>query len=153
MQKFPPLSAQKWCKFLCVIQKYTKFVKFAGLYFPHFTTFRDQTLQFYSFSAALSSCSDGFRSSCLDKNLAYSWNRPLLRKRRSVHSLQILRRRNVGLFSGYSVQKWGFKCWHNSFELGRSTVTSCRQILPVSRPVHDGPVPAVACHGHFHSDS
>ena len=47
MQKFAPLSAQKWCKFLCVIQKCTKFVKFAGLYIPHFTTFRDQALQFY----------------------------------------------------------------------------------------------------------
>ncbi len=47
MQKFASLSAQKWCQFLCVIQKYTKFVKFAGLSRPHFTTFRDQTLQFY----------------------------------------------------------------------------------------------------------
>ena len=28
-------------------RKYTKFVKFAELYLPHFTTFRDQTLQFY----------------------------------------------------------------------------------------------------------
>ena len=37
----------KVCKFLHIIQKYTKFAKFAGLYFPHFTTFRDQTLQFY----------------------------------------------------------------------------------------------------------
>ncbi len=37
MQKFAPLSTQKWCKFLCVIQKHTKFVKFAGLYLPHFT--------------------------------------------------------------------------------------------------------------------
>ena len=27
--------------------RYTKFVKFAGLYFSHFTTFREQTLQFY----------------------------------------------------------------------------------------------------------
>jgi hypothetical protein len=25
----------------------TKFANFAGLYFPHFTTFRGQTLQFY----------------------------------------------------------------------------------------------------------
>ena len=32
---------------ICVIQKYTKFANFAWLYFPHFTTFRDQTLQFY----------------------------------------------------------------------------------------------------------
>jgi hypothetical protein len=29
------------------ISKYTKFAKFARLYFPHFTTFRNQTLQFY----------------------------------------------------------------------------------------------------------
>ncbi len=71
---------QKWCKFLHVIQKYTKFAKFAGLYFPHFTTFRDKTLQFYTnFKMhALSSCSDGFCFSCLDQNLVYSWNHPLL---------------------------------------------------------------------------
>jgi hypothetical protein len=31
----------------CVIQINTKFANFAGLYFPHFTTFRCQTLQFY----------------------------------------------------------------------------------------------------------
>jgi hypothetical protein len=29
------------------IQKYTKFGKFEVLYSPHFTTFRDQTLEFY----------------------------------------------------------------------------------------------------------
>ena len=46
VQKFAPLLSRKWCKFLHIIQKYTKFAKFAGLYFPHFTTFRDQTLQF-----------------------------------------------------------------------------------------------------------
>jgi hypothetical protein len=28
---------------------YTKFANFTGLYFPHFTTIRNQTLQFYSF--------------------------------------------------------------------------------------------------------
>jgi hypothetical protein len=28
-------------------QKYTKFANFARLYFPHFTTFRNQTLQIY----------------------------------------------------------------------------------------------------------
>ena len=33
--------------FPCVIQKYTKFAIFTGLHFPHFTTFRNQTLQFY----------------------------------------------------------------------------------------------------------
>jgi DNA-directed RNA polymerase len=42
-----PLSAQMWCKFPRVIQIDTKFANFAGLYFPHFTTFRGQTLQFY----------------------------------------------------------------------------------------------------------
>ena len=49
VQKFAPLSAQKWCTFLHIIQKHTKFAKFAGLYSPHYTTFRDQTLQFYQF--------------------------------------------------------------------------------------------------------
>ncbi len=29
--------------------KSTKFAQFAWLYFAHFTTFRDQALQFYSF--------------------------------------------------------------------------------------------------------
>ena len=33
--------SRKWCKFLHLIQKYTKF---AGLYFPQFTTFRDKIL-------------------------------------------------------------------------------------------------------------
>ena len=33
--------------FLCVIQINTKFANFVRLYFPHFTTFRGQTLQFY----------------------------------------------------------------------------------------------------------
>ena len=36
-----------WCIFPCVIQINTKFANFIGLYFPHFTTFRNQTLQFY----------------------------------------------------------------------------------------------------------
>ena len=30
-----------------VIQKYRKFANFAGLYFRHFTTFRNETLEFY----------------------------------------------------------------------------------------------------------
>jgi DNA-directed RNA polymerase len=30
-----------------IIKINTKFANFAGLYFPHFTTFRGQTLQFY----------------------------------------------------------------------------------------------------------
>jgi hypothetical protein len=42
-----PLSAQIWCIFPRVIQINTKFVNFAGPYYPHFTTFRGQTLQFY----------------------------------------------------------------------------------------------------------
>ena len=43
----------------------TKFASFPMLYFPHFTTFRDQTLQFYSFLYALSSCGDLFTSAYL----------------------------------------------------------------------------------------
>ena len=33
--------------FLFVIQKYTKFANFIGLYFPHFTIFWNQTSQFH----------------------------------------------------------------------------------------------------------
>ena len=46
-QENAPLLAQMWCIFPCIIQINTKFANFAGLYFPHFTTFRNQTLQFY----------------------------------------------------------------------------------------------------------
>ena len=63
--------------FVLRAEKYTKFAKFEVLYFPHFTTFRDQTLQFYQLKDALSSCCDGFRSSCPDQNFIYSWNHPL----------------------------------------------------------------------------
>ena len=35
--------------FPLVIQKYTKLANFARPYFPHFSTFRDQILQFYYF--------------------------------------------------------------------------------------------------------
>ena len=58
-----------------IIQIYTKFANFTGLYLVlHFTTFSNQSLQFYSFYDAFSSCGVGFRSSCLDQNLVYSWN-------------------------------------------------------------------------------
>ena len=58
------LSAQKWLFFPRVMQIYTKFSNFTELYFPHFTKFRNQTLQFYSFQDALSWCGVGFHSSC-----------------------------------------------------------------------------------------
>jgi hypothetical protein len=45
------------------MQIYTKFSNFTGLYFPHFKTIRNPTLQF-------------FRSSCPDKKFVYSWNHP-----------------------------------------------------------------------------
>jgi hypothetical protein len=41
MQENAPLSAQI---FSCVIQNNIKFANFPGLYFPHFTTFRNRTL-------------------------------------------------------------------------------------------------------------
>ena len=44
---FAAILAQKWKLFPRVIQMYTKFANFAGLYFPYFTTFRHQTLPFY----------------------------------------------------------------------------------------------------------
>jgi hypothetical protein len=61
------LSAQIWSFFPRVMQIYTKHEKLhsppdIGLYFPHFTTIRNQTLQFFSFR------------SCLDQNFVYSWN-------------------------------------------------------------------------------
>ena len=68
----------KWCKFPLVIQKYTKLANFARLYFPYFSTFRDQILHFYYFSYALFSCSDGFCFSFFNKNLAKHWNCPLV---------------------------------------------------------------------------
>jgi hypothetical protein len=47
-REFAPLSSQMWCIFPRVIQINTKLANFARLYLPHFTTFRDQTLQCYS---------------------------------------------------------------------------------------------------------
>jgi hypothetical protein len=41
---FLPHLGQKWSHANDAIQKYTKF---ARLYFPHFTKFRNQTLQIY----------------------------------------------------------------------------------------------------------
>jgi hypothetical protein len=44
--------------------------------FPSFYNISNQSLHCYSFQDALSSCGAGFRSSCLDQNLVYSWNHP-----------------------------------------------------------------------------
>jgi hypothetical protein len=46
-EKCTPLSARKWRIFPRVILKYSKFANFTGLYFPYFTTFCNQILQFY----------------------------------------------------------------------------------------------------------
>lgn len=53
-------KGRNWLAFPREIQLYTNFEKFAGLYFPCFTTFRHKTLQFYSFYDALLSCSERF---------------------------------------------------------------------------------------------
>ena len=58
-------SSQILYNFPHAIQKYTKFAR-ARLYLMHLTTFRNQTLQFYSFQYALSSCSDLFAYPCLE---------------------------------------------------------------------------------------
>ena len=76
-RKFAPQLAWKWCKFPLVIQKYTKLANFARLYFPHFSTFRDQILHIYYFWYDLFSCGDEFCFSCFNKNLAKHWNCPL----------------------------------------------------------------------------
>jgi hypothetical protein len=54
----------------------TKLANFTGLYFPHFTTIRNQTLQLYSFWDALSSYG-AIMVPCLDQDFVYSWNHPL----------------------------------------------------------------------------
>jgi hypothetical protein len=50
-RKYSPVKFENFV-FICItrgkIQIYTKFANFSGLYF-HFTTIRNQTLQFYSF--------------------------------------------------------------------------------------------------------
>ena len=63
-----------------VIQVYTKFANFTGLYFLRFTTFSNQSHCSFTHSKTLfllAVVSHGFRSSCLDQNLVYSWNHPL----------------------------------------------------------------------------
>ena len=45
VQRFAPLSAQKWCKFLHVIQKFS--YKILKGYIFLILRFLDQTLQFY----------------------------------------------------------------------------------------------------------
>jgi hypothetical protein len=93
-----------------------------GLYFPHFTTIRNQILQFYSFYYVLSSYGNVFRSSCLDRNFVYSsWNHPLRKLQPGepahpcdVHDrkisatialtqVSILKRKNLQIFSCDSV--------------------------------------------------
>jgi hypothetical protein len=59
---------RKWCILPRVIQINTKFSNFAGLYFPHFTTFRN----FTNFNMLFLACGDGFCSSCPDQNLVCS---------------------------------------------------------------------------------
>ena len=54
-----------WLFCLCVIQKYTKFEKFARLYRISLI------LQFFAIKDAFSSYGDEFRSSCLDQNFVY----------------------------------------------------------------------------------
>jgi hypothetical protein len=58
---------------------YTIFSNFIKLCFPHFTSFSNQSLQYYSFQDALSSCCVGYPFFLLDQNLFYSWNHPFLK--------------------------------------------------------------------------
>jgi hypothetical protein len=39
-----------------------------GLYYPHFTTFRNETSEYYYICDALSSCDEIFVQACLDQN-------------------------------------------------------------------------------------
>jgi hypothetical protein len=47
-----------------------------AIFSSFYNIYSNQSLQFYSFQDALSSCGVGFRSSCLDQNLVYTWNHP-----------------------------------------------------------------------------
>jgi hypothetical protein len=58
------------------MQIYTKFANFTVLYFPHFTTIHNQTLQFYSLVKMLFPAIFPAISCCLDQNFVYSWNQP-----------------------------------------------------------------------------
>jgi hypothetical protein len=51
-----------------VIQNDRKTANFARLYYPHFTTFRNETSEYYQFCGALSSCDEIFVQTCLDQN-------------------------------------------------------------------------------------
>jgi hypothetical protein len=65
--------AQKWLFFPPVMQMYTKFANFTGLYFPHFTTIRNQTLQFYSLQFYLESSIGAY----WNHHIGAYWNHPL----------------------------------------------------------------------------
>jgi hypothetical protein len=39
-----------------------------AIYYPHFTTFCNETLEYYKFCDALSSCDEIFVQTCLDQN-------------------------------------------------------------------------------------
>jgi hypothetical protein len=45
-----------------------------AIFSSFYNIYSNQSLQSYSFQDALSSCGVGFRSSCLDQNLVYTWN-------------------------------------------------------------------------------
>ena len=66
-----------------------KFANFARLYFPQFTTFRDQTWQCNYFQHAHSSCGKIFCSSCLDQNLVYNANCPLNALEKSIVQFRV----------------------------------------------------------------
>jgi hypothetical protein len=41
------------------------------IYYPHFTTFRNKTLEYYKLCDALSSCGEIFVQACLDQNFTH----------------------------------------------------------------------------------
>jgi hypothetical protein len=54
-----------------VMQNDWKTANFARLYYPHFTTFRNETSEYYYFCDALSSCDEIFVQTCLDQNFTH----------------------------------------------------------------------------------
>jgi hypothetical protein len=50
------------------------------IYYPHFTTFRNETSEYYQFCDALSSCGEIFVQAYLDQNFTHKGKGPLERK-------------------------------------------------------------------------
>jgi hypothetical protein len=63
---------EKWWPFPVCNLKWLKIANFARLYYPHFTTFRNETLEYYLFCDALS-CYDGILCRLVEIKILVNW--------------------------------------------------------------------------------